>query len=66
MQTELTRLDGLKKEVQGETSSRGRIRVQIEHNQYNDQLDEILEHIVEVRVKHKSLKDTEKEAKESA
>ena len=51
MQTELTRLDGLKKEVQGETSSRGRIRVQIEHNQYNDQLDEILEKIVKARLK---------------
>ena len=66
MQTELTRLNGSKKEVQGETSSRGRIRVRTEHNQDNGQLDETLEQIVEARVKHKIFKATEKEANDSA
>ena len=32
MQTELTQLNGLEKEVQGGTSSRGRIRVWTDHN----------------------------------
>ena len=43
MQTELNRLNGLKKEVQGSKSSQSRIRVRTEYNQDNDQLYDILE-----------------------
>ena len=44
-------MNGLKKEVQGGTSSRGSIRVRTYHNRDNDQLDEILEKIVKARLK---------------
>ena len=49
--------------MQGGTSSQGRIRVQPDHNRDNNQLYDNLENIVESRVKHKSLKAAEKEAK---
>ena len=66
MKTKLARLNGLKKEVQGGTSSPGRIRVKREKNLNNDNLYDILEQIIEARVNHKSLKAAEKEAKYSA
>ena len=56
MHTELTRLNGLNKEVQGGTSSQVSIRMRIENNQDNYQFYYILEQIVEARVKHKIVK----------
>ena len=53
MQAELTILNDLKKQVQGGTSSRGRIRTATVRNRDNDQLDGILEEIVEARVQKK-------------
>ena len=66
MQAELTRLNELKKQVQGETSSRGRIRMATVRNKENEKLDGILEEIVEARVQQKSLKAAEKKAKDLA
>ena len=63
MQADLTRLNDLKKQVQGGTSSRGRIRTATVRNRDNDQLDGILEEIVEYRVQQNSLKAAEKKAK---
>ena len=66
MQAELTRLNDLKKQVQGGASSRGRIRTATVRNRDNDQLDGILEDIIEAQVQQKILKAAEKKAKDLA
>ena len=66
MQAGLTRLNYLKKQVQGGTSIRGRIRTATVRNRDNYLLDGILEEIVEAQVQQKSLKAAEKKAKDLA
>ena len=65
-QAELTRLNDLKTQVQGGTSSRGRMRTATVHNRDNDQLDRILEELVEARVQQRNSKAEEKKAKDLA
>jgi len=65
MVDELKRLNEMKKQVQGGTSSRGRVRQATERTRDNNQLDNVLEQIVEARLKEKSLMSNEKAAKDA-
>ena len=51
--------------MQGGTSSRGRVHLATERTRDNNQLDNVLEQIVEARVREKGLKAAEKAAKDT-
>lgn len=64
MELELTRLNDLRQEANGGTSSRGRVRVGTARSRDNDRLESIVEELVNAKVEYKQLKKVAKETKE--